>query len=491
MKKIAKKIYYILLIILVLDLGYSFYQHYHMPLYGDMSDIILPTPSTGYYHVLFDPFGLNVLLKNDVYANPNRFFAHWTTSEYFIITPLLLQQFVDPIESIYLSSAIAKIIIQILILYLLAVYISNTGNVFKLDLLIAAILITPLFQTSGFSRSIGIIDPSVIYTFFYALPLGLLLLYFRPFFKALYYHKKPTLNLVIKVLLVLFSVILTLNGPLVPGVVLIVCTLVLLNSWLKNYKQLIEQPGFKRVLSAVKNIPNYLLFYFIGIGVLSLYSLYIGQNNALNIDNAIPLAERYAKIPEGLYDLFFQKLGFPLLFLMIFINVILIQKFYPTKESNRLINFIRWVGVFFLLYIILLPLGGYRAYRPFVVRYDTMMPVTIGLIFIYGFTTFYLLKKIQKKYKRFYVLGIVIFSLLLTNADRFDKTEFECEKQALETIAQSTESIVALDCDCPVMEWNKLATYGESERNAVLFNYWNITSGVKLYYHRDLRSIRN
>lgn len=485
MNKGTKNITYLLLLILVMDLGYSFYQHYHMPLDGDISDVVLPTPTTGYYQVLHDPFGLDVLLKNEFYANPNRFFAHWTTSEYFLNVPLWMQHFVDPIDSLYLSVAIAKIIVQILILYLLAVFISNRNNFLSLDFLIAAIIITPLFQTTGFSRSIGIIDHSVVYTFFYALPLGLLLLYFLPFFRAIYYNNKSNINWLTKLLLALFSVVLTLNGPLVPGVVLIVCPLVLFNIWFGNYKQIQKIRGLQRILLAIKKIPNYLKFYFIGICALSLYSLYIGQNNSLNFEGAIPLLQRYARLPAGLYYLFLQKLGFPLLLLMILINFIVISKYYQGEEGKKILNLIKWIGLFSILYMALLPLGGHRVYRNYVIRYDTFIPVTIGLIFIYGSTTFYLVKHIAKKYKKVYVLGIILFFLIFTNADRFDKTGYECERHALETIAKSTELIVPLDSDCPVMEWAKLDDYRMSERNAVLFHYWNIASEKKLYYHVD------
>jgi len=88
-----KILYFILLIFLLFDLGYSFYQHYHMPLDGDMSEIIIPISSTGYYKALHDPFGLDALLKNDIYANPNRFFAHWTSAEYFLNVPLFFAKF--------------------------------------------------------------------------------------------------------------------------------------------------------------------------------------------------------------------------------------------------------------------------------------------------------------------------------------------------------------------------------------------------------------
>ena len=480
-----KKPYIILIIILLIDLGYSFYQHYHMPLGGDMAQIVMPTPTKGYYQVLHDPFGLNALLKNEVYSNPNRFFAHWSVSAYFMNIPLLLQTFIEPIDSIYLSCAIAKIIIQILIIYLLAVYISNTGNILKLDFLIAAILIAPLFQSSGFSRYMGIIDQSVIYTFFYALPLGLLLLFFLPFFKAIYYDKKPKFNFVIKILLAFFIVVLSLNGPLVPGVVLIICPLVLLNIWRKNYKQIEITPTYKRVLFSVKKIPNYLLFYFMGISILSLYSLYIGQNNTLNFGDSIPLIERYSRLPAGIYYLITSKLGFPLLFLMITINMIVISKYYKSDEGEKILKFIKWIGIFAILYILLLPLGGFRIYRANIIRYDTIMPITLGLIFIFGVTTFYLIRNISKKYKKIYVFGIIILLLIFTNADRLDTKDYECERQALETIAQSSEKIVLLDCDCPIMEFRIVNDYNHSELKAELIYYWNITNEKKLFYQKD------
>ncbi|MEI6062843.1 MAG: hypothetical protein WCR72_19220, partial [Bacteroidota bacterium] len=224
----TKKTYLILLVFLLSDLAFSFYQHYHMPLYGDVAEIVIPDQVKGYYHVLHDPLGLDVLIRNETYANPNRYFAHWSASQYFLHMPLLLQKFVSPIDSIYLSVALAKIIIQLLVLYLLAVFVSGTGNILKPDFLLAAALMTFLFQTSGYNRYMGIIDPSVIYSFFYALPLGLLLLFFLPFFRRIYYshHNKP--GIAAWIALALFIPVLCLNGPLVPGVVLIACPLVLL-----------------------------------------------------------------------------------------------------------------------------------------------------------------------------------------------------------------------------------------------------------------------
>jgi len=481
----AKVKYILLLIILLADLSYSFYQHYHMPLYGDMADVVMPSPDKGYYQVLHDPFGLNALLKNEFYPNPNRFFAHWTASEYFLNVPLLLQKFTDPIDSIYLSCAIAKTIIQVLIIYLLAVYISNTGNIFKSEFIIAAMLVTPFFQTSGFTRTMGIIDQSVIYTFFYALPLGLLLIFFLPFFKMTYYDKMLRFNLILIILFALMIIYLSLNGPLVPGVVLIACPLSLMSLWLKYYRQMEGTgPSWKRALFAFKEIPGLIIFFFIGFCILSLYSLYIGCNNSLNLGDSIPLLDRYSLLPKGIYNMVTKKIAFPLLFLFITINVTLITNYFKSGEGRKIINLIKWIGVFAIIYILLLPLGGYRNYRENIIRYDTIMPVTLGLIFVFGSTTFYLIKNISKKDKTIYILGIIVLLSIFFNADRLNTKPYECERKALETIARSPEKIVVLDCDCPVMDWRKIKDYQQSARNARLFEFWNITGGKKLYYNK-------
>lgn len=475
----------VLVIILLLDIGYSFYQHYHMPLGGDFAQIVIPTPTNGYYHVLQDPLGFNALVNKDVYSNPNRFFAHWSVSAYFLNIPILLQKFVTPIDSVYLSCALAKIITQILIIFLLSVFISNSRNIFKLGFIIPALLVTPLFQTFGFNREMGIIDQSVIYTFFYALPLGLLLLFFLPFFKATYFNQKLKVNTVVKILLALFIVVLSLNGPLVPGVVLIVCPLVLLHVWRKNYKQMKVTPTHKRVLLSLKRVPNYLMFYFIGISVLSLYSLYIGRYNSLNHVDSMPLIERYLRLPAGVYELITTRIAYPLLFFMIILNMIAINKHYKSDEGEKILNLTKWIGIFAVIYILLLPLGGYRYYRPNTIRYDTLLPVTISLFFIFGATTFYLIKNISNKYKKVYVIGIIILLMIFTNADRMDTRNYDCERQAIETIAQSPEKIVELDCNCPIMEFRIVNDYLHSELKGELFYYWNITNEKKLFYQKD------
>jgi hypothetical protein len=483
-----KRIIYItLLTLLIADLSYSFYQHYHMPLYGDIADIVMPEPEKGYYMVLHDPLGLEVLLNNKIYPNPNRFFAHRSVVAYFLNMPLVLQKLTGPIESVYLSCAIAKIITQILIIYLLAVYISNTSRIFKPDLVIAAALITPLFQTAGFARSMGIIDQSVIYTFFYALPLGLLMLAFLPFFNKLFNGKELKFNPVLLIVIAIFMIFLSLNGPLIPGVVLIICPMVFISLWRRNFKSTKDTSSFyKRLLASFRKIPVPFLIIITWSCALSLYSLYVGRNNELNFGDSLPVIERYEKLPAGLFKLLIKKIGLPLILITIGVNAVLIGKRYRSAEGRKILKMMAWIGVFALIYILLLPLGGFRTYRENIIRYDTIMPLTLGLFLLFGMTSFYLLKNVTGRIKIIYVTGLVIILAIFTNADRLNLRSFQCERTALETLARSTDTIILLESDCPVMDWRKTTDYRQTILIAKLLDHWNITDGIRLFHFKDL-----
>jgi hypothetical protein len=472
----------LLALFLLVDVGYSFVQHYYMPLDGDLAEVVMPTPSKGYYDVLNDQIGISVFSKNKVYANPNRYFAHWSTSEYFKNVPFLFQKFTDPLTSVYLSSALIKIVVQLLIIYSLAVYISGTGKLYNIKFLTAAALITPLFQASGYNRYMGIIDQSVTYTFFYALPLALLLLFYLPFFKKLYFNTFK-FNLLYKILLVMFIVFLSFNGPLVTGVVLIISTIVITQTWWYNYKKFTEGAFIKRVYNAFINVPGYILFYFILFSLLCLYSLYLGSFNSLNYDS-ISLFERYSRLPSGFYYQFTQKIGFPLLFLAILSNIYIMKRYYHTAEGEKIIKLVKWTGVFIIGYILLLPMGGYRFYRENIMRYDTIMPVTLMIFFIFGITCFFLIFNLKKRVRNIYIIYLGVLAFIFTNSDRLETEKFECEKQSLHTIEKSIDSIVLINNDCTIMAWGKTGKLSDSELNCNLLQYWGVLKEKKLYYQK-------
>ena len=474
MKK--RYIYYFLLLLLLADLTYSFLQHSSMPLDGDMAGGIVPGEDVK--PILKDPFGVSVLTQNAVYPNPNRYFAHWTYYTYFNRVPLLLQSFVSPIESVYLASAIAKILIQFLIMTLLAFYITGRQKIFSFDFLVAAILVAPLFQTNGYRSHIGIIDPSITYTFFYALPCAMLLLFYLPFFFDSVYGTEKMKNPFLKIFTFMLGIFIVFNGALNPGIILIVTLLF----GVMNYFQTDKNLSFpNRVIHTFYIVPKTYMFFFTLVGILSLYGLYIGTNNSIFLYETTSIGERYSRIPLGIITVVRQKIVFPIFLTMIGINVFLLRK-NQNIEIKKSLRIFSWIGIFSLVYILLLPLGGYKGYRPYILRYDTIMPITIGLIFIYSKSSFQLIEKFEGKKKYAYILLITLFTFVFTNADKpgFDKNEGE--KLALLKISKSKEKTVFIETNCTILSWDKVTDSAKSALNGKLLKKWKITSNNKLYY---------
>lgn len=476
-----KKLHYILLFLLVIDLIYSFIQHSNIELDGDMAFTILPDEF--FRKVLDDPLGLSVLFKNEIYAAPNRFFAHWMYSEYFKVVPGVLQNFVNPVDSVYLASAIAKTVIQAFLIIVLASCICGREKMLSRNFLIAAVLVTPFFITYQYYR-LGIIDQHITFVFFYALPFALLLLFFLPFFKKLFYGQAIKTNLVYRIYLVTLALIISLSGALMPAVIVIVCPLVLLVHVYLNFEKHDPSTFINKVFFSIKKIPNDILFYFVLASVFSAYSLYIGRNNIENMTVELSLSERYLLLPKGFVMLFDQmSLLIPLL-IVIAINIFIIRIYFFENYGKKMLVLLKWILICSLIYILLLPLGGYRTYRPYILRYDTILPVTIALITIFGMTTNFLILNLHNKAKVIFTLGIIFFLLIYIYEDKPAFGNNECQRRALFEISESQEEIVVLNSDCTIMSWEKITDYKQSELNSELLFLWGVTKEKKLYYQK-------
>jgi hypothetical protein len=469
---------FVLAILFLLDVCYSFQQHCQVKLDGDMAQNIVP--SGDYKKVLSDPLAINVIIKKEMYAGPNRFFAHWPMYVYFNSVPFILQKFTNPIDSVYISCALFKTTVQCFIVFLIAFYVFYFFKCRSLsDFLIIVVLIFPFFQTAGYNGYMGIIDRAVTYTFFYAFPLGLTLLFFLPFFRSYYTKGKIELRTIEKVFLVILAVIISLSGPLVPGVVLILCVIVMLSEIISKRKE------FKGIKDIVAKISPVLIFYFGMVSLFCMYSLYVGTFNLNNgYGETIPLGERYSRMPSSVIDALTQKPGLPLLLISVIINCILIKRKVKSEEGRKIISVFRLITLFSVIYIFLVPLGGYRMYRPGVLRYDTLMPVTIGLIFMFAASSFFLIRNFKEKIRYAYLIGIFGILLAFTNADERDNSDYLCERNALEQLSYAKDSIIFIKNDCTVMSWSRPADYNETELNAELFLHWGITKEKVLYYQK-------
>lgn len=476
----------LLILFVLLDLLYSATQHYHQAIDGDLARIILP--DAAHTPVLHDPFGLTALLNQRVYIGPNRFFAHASLLAYMRTVPGWLQAFVSPISSIYLAGTLFKTAVQATLLGLLATYAtqaSGSTQRWGRPFWFAAALMSPLFQTAGYQGQMGIIDRSITYTFFYAFPLTLLLALLWPFFQSWSNSQPLRLGWFRLALLLALVVYLSLHGPIIAGVVGVLLTGGLL-VWLKLLAPASRLSFGLAVLT--KRVPQPVWLVGGLMGLLAAYSLYLGHYDLENTGTqAVSLGQRYLLVPRGIIAELTSKLGLPLLVLAVLGNAWLItRRIAPSETSNRLLRVLRGLAWFAGIYLFLLPLGGYRPYRELILRYDTIMPITLGLLGCYASTTVYVLHWLPKPSLRWYQAGLVIFSSIYLFADKPLKPEASniTERAALEVLAAAPEHLVRLPVQGTVLSWDTMDDYRLSETNAQLLYHWGVTKEVKLYYQQ-------
>ncbi len=466
MKK--KYILFIVAIVFVMaDLSYSFVQYYNESMDGDMTDIILPSPRCE--DVLNDPFGWTVLSEQKKYVGPNRYFAHQLMSSYFKNAPIALQRFTSPVESVYLSSAIFKLITHLLLLGMISLYCISTLQLKREYWIIPIILLVPLFQTYGYNRSVGLVLHSITYTFFYSFPLALLLIFFWPFWKKLntIHFRFSIPKLILSCLLV---VVLCFNGPLITPLAILLCSGSLLYLFWNNFK---KKKTLSSILISLKLIPKQIFIPFLFFIVLALYSFYIGTFNAES-SHENSLSERYATLPFAFYYQFTRKIGFPLLILFIIINTILLNRAANNATAQKLLRQLKWIVFFSLVFILLLPLGGYRSYRPNVLRTDTIMPIIICLFYYFSASSTLLFSLLQRKQKQFYIGGITILLFIFTIADEPNFHTNDCEKNALIELSKNDKLKTELKANCSIMTWEKINWKGQYKYNRMLLRDWNI-----------------
>ncbi|HRG59003.1 MAG TPA: hypothetical protein PK323_08590 [Bacteroidia bacterium] len=476
---VSKKYIFVLLIVIVFgDLIFSFFQHLAMPLDGDMAGGIVPAEDVK--PILKDPFGITVFTQNLSYPNPNRFFAHFIFYTYFNYVPKLLQHWCSPIQSVYLSCALAKVIIQLGLITVIGIFVTRSYRIFSYENIIAMALLTPLFQTNGYRSYMGIIDTSITYTFFYALPTLILMLFYLPFYFKIE-QKQGFLRFSFTVFSLAFGIITVFNGPLNIGIIVIVTALYALKKFQDTTQ---NKTSIQYIILSVKNTPLTRIIVFAFVCLLSFYAFYLGKFNTIFIGENLSILDRYLRLPKGVYFILFQKIGFPLLLLAITINIVLLHKNKNKQQCHEALALFKWLAWFCLLYLLMLPLGGYKEYRPYIIRFDTFMPVTITLFFIYVYSTFMLIQDKQLRSSNFYLLLPMLISLVFFNADKGDFHKNDEEKAALNYIAMSKENIVQLKHNCTIISWNKINDPQKSALNGELLLKWGIINKHKLYYQK-------
>ncbi len=470
----------ILVVLIIADYSYSFYQYYNTTLDGDMANLIIPSES--FQTVFDDPFGFQTILNDHPHSNPNRYFSHLMVRVYFTYIPNILNKFLPPITSVYLAVAIIKLLTQVLLVYFMAALMTGASYVLDRRMLLASILIIPLFQAYGFSPNMGIIDTAVSYVFFYALPFLLLTIYIY-IFRIMKYDPGKARKPFLLICALILSVVLPLSGPLIaPTIVLSIAVYILYSIYIMRREGMRNFSVSIRRFFQMQPIPVTILAFLAVI--LSLSSVYLGTYNSDFAAESISFTERYRLLPHGLLSTFKYMGGFGYLFTILALNIIIILRYYKKSEGTEIIKKSYWSLLFIAVYILLLPLGGYREYRSTILRYDTILPITLTLVFIFGITTYFLITALEKRKLRRIYLTIVFAALVAyTVTDCEIKYTNDCERKSLEIIAASSSDTVALNEKCHVMSWYIITNPENSRLKGKLLYLWRITDKEKLYYY--------
>ena len=193
-----------------------------------------------------------------------------------------------------------------------------------------------------------------------------------------------------------------------------------------------------------------------------------------------PLSRRFGLLLEGIPILLKEKIGLTWLLGLIALNLVILN--FQLGPKNKWITSAKWVLVFTLVYVFLLPFGGYRPYRPYIIRFDTVMPVTLALIWLFGATSYQIIATNFSKWRMAYYFVIIYSLVYFTQYDKLGDPAYDCERNMLLEIASSPDHIVKLSEPCSVIDWQTITDYRKSENQAELLLHWNVTSEKKLYY---------
>lgn len=465
-------------IFIIFDSSISFFQFYGTQLEGDVALTVAPTPA--YQKVLTDPLGISASIYHQNYAAPNRFFAHSTVYHYFRTVPLWLQKLgVQPINSIYLSCALIKLLTQLLMVSVLSIFVRYFSSSEKWILAWSAVIFVSLFQTRGFDGQMGIINDSISYFFCYAFPLFVFLCFLLPFGQFYGNENRSRHPFITGTLLTTLCFIIPFDGSTICGISLIFVFTISLLLFIK----IIKNSESKRAIDILKTIPLELLIPLFLLGIMSIYSLYVGTFNQENNWETISMTERYARLPIGLFKILTKRIGLPILLILTTINIVFIKKQAP-KGAHKIVSLITYLALFSILYLLLLPLGGYRSYREYIIRFDTFLPVTICIIFSYVLTTVSVLQIAQNKTRVIFLTTFILVIFIFTAVDLKTKSNNDCERRALQTLSETKQKTIELNCDCTVLSWIKINRFEDSQSNAIMLKYWNITQDTVLYKHQ-------
>lgn len=445
---------------------------------GDMVILALPADYAG--EVFKDPLAINAIKSGQPMGAAGRYTAQRTLNIFYHHVPQWLQAIVSPIDSIYLATGLFYLLCHVLFIYFMARLITGIKNPINKNNLIIYAITSPLLAFYGYQEVQGLIDHAPTYTFYYIWPTLIILFIFLPMIRILLYPDAKGFNFIGFLCALIVGIFISQGGPLAPVVIIMWGGIILL-ALIYNIKFL---NNFQSVTDRRSKF-IYPVTILIVMLICSLYANYISKYNPEFITNdaLVPLAQRFGLLFKGLAWILTKRLGFSLLLISTSINFIILNKI-AIGYWKQFKFFISALLLFSIIYIMLLPFGGYREYRPLIIRYDTLIPVTICLFVAFIHSSWYLLNNLQGVNRKIYTGFITLIIGINAIADVGIKRSEQCEKETLQLIAASSADTIWINNQCNIIAWRPLTNPYDANLISKMLQVWNITDRDKLFLQK-------
>ncbi len=418
----------------------QFRDFYHAPLEGDLPAIALPAPS--YNEVLSSPFATSVLLDQARYPGTNRFFAYASLKLWFDHVPRWVP--VSRELALYLSSALLKLLaLGLLCLGAMLLLTPRATGATSFGVYLTVYL--GMMVSSGEEMHyLNWIDPSITYAWFYAGHLGLCLVMAALIVR--HFHKVWAVSAI-----AVATPMLALGGPLNAPVLLFLALGMVL---------------YQR-LSGASTRGERLAWWGTALWIAgwASYSWYVGRFNSENFWASLPLAERYARLWHGIGLLLKGPwISWILLSLPFGIYAYWKKAVFSRQERIVLLLCVGAMG----LWLFLLPVGGYREYRPWIVRRDTLLPLHI----VWAVLILLVLQKIwTREALRLKVVFVIWMAVILgprQMRDWIHQPDATAEQAQLHLLLTAETVCPELPRTTPLMDWSFEGDC-DDPRNSVLY----------------------
>lgn len=471
---------WITIIFLFVEIISTCYIYSKKRLDGDIATIVLPIGSN--QEVLKDPFGLQAAIHHKKYSGPNRWFCHQSMRVLFIQVANTYNLFIkDKVLSIYLANMTGYLVAHLLLFFALFLYASVLTKKLNINALFVIITIIPFFHGSIFSKWVMLVDNSVTYTIFYTFPLAIALLYFYPFYKSivlkqLFWRPYHWLGWIFLAYIVAFS------SPFNPVIGILVSVGIFLFYWRENFSRQSINNFPLRILKSLMQIPpHYFIFLFL-FSLMCLYAIYVGTFNIENV--TLPLNERY--------KIFFQFL--PSYFISVPFLVVAFTTLYALEisswetlleEQRRQIKVLCFLIIIMLVYVFLIPFGGYRSYRPEILRGDITMPLTVVLVVICSTSMLFSWENFKSKPSKKYLATLLFTGVLFWSPDKFNISNNKKQKEYLYKLSQHEgKEPLLLPKDETIISWSTFDTPEQGYYISKFLEERGITKGFVPFYQQ-------